>query len=107
MARTGRGDSAAESRAGDEDPESAPKVVQAGGRSFHRLGDLFVDALFEEEMGERMARIEAYSESYFELLAGHPGLKSVFALGEHIILVLGNAAYEIVPPNKTVEGSVE
>ena len=82
-------------RSGKQGQPDALQVIHLGGLSFHRLGELLVDSRFKEEMRERLIRIEVYSEAYFALLAGHPRLKKLFALGEHLIFILEGKAYEI------------
>lgn len=44
------------------------------------------------------AKVAAFSDAYFKLLARHPELKRYFALGERVLVVLGEEVYESAPP---------
>jgi hypothetical protein len=41
-------------------------------------------------------KIEFLSDAYFDLLLEHPELGEYFAVGERVIVVLDNVAYETV-----------
>jgi|GEM_PF-70742 len=96
LARTGKtGQPSGEQKKGAR--EEGPEVIQVAGFCLHRLGEVLVDSRFEDEMKAKLIEIKAYGEVYFELLAEHPELKKVFALGEQIIFVLDGKAYEVKP----------
>ena len=37
------------------------------------------------------------SDDYFKLLDGHPEIKDYLAIGDHVIIVVGDVAYEVKP----------
>ncbi len=86
-------------RQGDATTPASPAVAtRAGGRTFYRVGDRWVDQACSAEWEKRAVRIEAFSTEYFELLAKAPDLKAVFALGNRIVLAIGERVIEVVPP---------
>jgi Ca-activated chloride channel family protein len=83
--------------AGDEIEErsSAPLLQHVGTRTFYWLGDRWVDGDFDQDTETK--KVELFSEEYFDLVRKHPELAKCFALGERVIVVLNNTAYETVP----------
>jgi hypothetical protein len=43
-------------------------------------------------------KIELFSEDYFKLVRTHPELAKCFALGERVVVVIDNIAYETIVP---------
>jgi Ca-activated chloride channel family protein len=70
-------------------------VTCVGARTFYRVGERWVDADYNKNIETR--RIEAFSEEYFELIRKHPDLAKCLALGERVIVMIGDTAYESVP----------
>ena len=68
-------------------------VRHVGQRLFYRIEEQWVDSSYKAEMKTR--RITFASDAYFELLADHPELKPCLALGQRVIVVLGDTAIMI------------
>ena len=75
--------------------DQAFPVVHVGALVFHRLGGLFVDSRYNKSMEKDLIEVKAYSDQYFDLLAKHPVLKKIFALGNRLIFVLEGKAYRV------------
>jgi Ca-activated chloride channel family protein len=72
-----------------------PSVIQhAGGRTFVRDGERWVDAAWDGK--SEPTRVTAFTDAYFKLLAEQPELAKAFALGPRVVIVLGGKAYETV-----------
>lgn len=71
-----------------------------GKRTFHLVGEVWIDGAFTETMQKNVRKVHAFSEEYFALLRDHPELTRVFALGRALVLVLDGQAIEIVVPAK-------
>jgi Ca-activated chloride channel family protein len=70
----------------------------AGGRAFVKLDGRWVDSAWDGE--QKAKRVVAYSKKYFELLRDQAELREYLALGEHVLIVLGDGeVVEIVPPD--------
>lgn len=76
----------------------------AGAAVFRHVGDktlVLVDNRWTDVAwdGKKLpTKVPAFSEDYFKLLARHPDLKRYFALGERVLVVLGDEVYESTPP---------
>lgn len=74
-------------------------ATRVGGRTFYRIDDRWVDA--KHDLTRETEKVEAFTERYFELLRGHEDLAPCFALGDRVIVVIGEKSFEIVPPSDT------
>ena len=79
----------------DGSRESAD-IHRVGGRSFHRIGGVWVDSAFRKGMETKVKKVKAFSTEYFELLDKHPELAKVFAFSTRILVVLGEQVFEVV-----------
>lgn len=71
---------------------------RAGGVTFVRLGDLWVDVRYDaESMAKRLERVEAFSDAYFALLRAQPALAKALAVAPRCIVVVGERAIRIDP----------
>jgi Ca-activated chloride channel family protein len=77
---------------------AGPKVSFVGKRTFYRVDDKWIDSAYDEKV--ETTKIELFSEEYFELLRKHEDLARCFALGDQVIIVVGDKAYETVPPGE-------
>jgi Ca-activated chloride channel family protein len=84
-----------EGAAGDANVREAI-VERVGNRTFYHVGERWIDADHDEKAETR--KIEVFSEEYFKLIRKHPELARCFALGERVIVVIDNVAFETVPP---------
>jgi len=65
-------------------------------RTFVYLGGIWVDTLYDaQRMRKDLARIEAFSNEYFDLLKRHPGLGKLLAVGPDCIVVVEGKAYHV------------
>ena len=80
----------------DKAQSSAPLLRHVGTRTFYWLGDKWVDGDFDKDTETK--KVELFSEEYFELIRKHPELAKCFALGERVIVVISDTAYETVAP---------
>ncbi len=67
------------------------KVV--GDKTFVQRDDAWIDSRYQEGMA--ISRIGFGSDNYYQLLGERPDWGSYFALGEHVIFVVGGQAYEV------------
>ncbi len=73
---------------------SQPAVRSAGSKTFFQRSGVWVDSAFDAAAGEPIA-VPFASEAYFDLLAARPEAGAYLALGEELIVVLGEQAYRI------------
>ncbi|MBI5959875.1 MAG: VWA domain-containing protein [Chloroflexi bacterium] len=74
----------------------ASTVRSAGDRTFVWRDGVWIDTTYDpDEMTPR--RIEFLSDEYFELLDQDERIAEYLALGDHVIFLLDDQAYEIVP----------
>ncbi len=71
-------------------------VERVGPRTFYRVGERWVDAGYDGEAAT--TKVEAFSVEYFELIRRHGELAKCFALGERVVVLVGETTYETVPP---------
>ena len=69
--------------AAQADTSATPRTIV--GRTFRKVGDAWVDQGFTPKMPT--LRLRVLGKAYFRLLASHPELRSVFALGNRITWV--------------------
>lgn len=90
------------SYAGDKKPGADNGAVSAvGGKTFYCVDGVWMDQKFK--MGSETLKVEYLSDEYFKLLAANPGAGKFFALGDHVIVVLGGKTYEVTPKKATEE----
>ncbi|HDQ71109.1 MAG TPA: VWA domain-containing protein, partial [Chloroflexi bacterium] len=79
----------------NEGSASAVPVRHVGSKTFKRQDGVWIDTRFDPS---RMTTVEIGfgSANYFDLLAARPGWGDYFALGERVIFVAENVAYEVV-----------
>jgi Ca-activated chloride channel family protein len=65
--------------------ERSTRVRTIAGRSFRKIGDAWVDQAFKSSM--ETLRLRVLGQAYFRLLAEHPELSEIFALGNRITWV--------------------
>jgi hypothetical protein len=65
---------------------SGAGMRQAGGRTFVRRGDAWVDTRYHESERGRVVRVRPYSAGYFALLDAAPALAPWLALGDHVVV---------------------
>lgn len=69
-------------------------LLTVGSRTFYRNGETWIDSLVKEDAEK--TKIELFSDAYFQLLAEHPEAGPYLALGQRVVFVLDDRAYEIV-----------
>ncbi len=79
---------------GASDGGAQQRVASAGDKTFFLRSGVWVDSAFEAASGEPLA-VPFASAAYFDLLNAWPEAGAYLALGEEIIVVLGEQAYEI------------
>lgn len=76
----------------DGDGALQPLVKQVGGRTFYSADGRWVEATYDGKTETR--KIELFSDAYFDLIAKHPGVGKILALGERVVFSLGEVWYE-------------
>lgn len=77
--------------------EIGQQPIQAvGGKTFIMQNGVWTDTTFQPDTMETQ-KVVFLSDEYFALLEAHPELGEYFALGDHVIVVLEDVAYEVVP----------
>ncbi len=71
-------------------------ITIVGDRTFLWRDGVWIDTLYDAETMEPV-EIVFLSDEYFELLDQDERVAQFYALGEHLIFVLDNQAYEVVP----------
>lgn len=75
---------------------SSPSLLRhVGDKTFALVNDRWTDTAWDGKKSP--TKVVAFSDEYFKLLAQHPELKSHFALGERVLVVLGDEVYESAP----------
>ncbi len=77
----------------DEAPANPIQTVN--GKTFILQGEVWTDTTFEPDTMTTQ-RVDFLSDAYFDLLAEKPELAPFLALGERVIIVLDDVAYEVV-----------
>lgn len=67
----------------------------AGGRTFFRNGDKWIDSEVQKQVNARRVRLPFGSAEYFAVLARHPQAKSWLALGPQVEFTVGDTIYEV------------
>jgi Ca-activated chloride channel family protein len=77
----------------DEEP-----IRTVGTRVFVRDGERWLDTTWDGK--QETQRVTAFSPEYFELLKKDKTLARCLAIGKHVVVVVGDTIYEIVPPEE-------
>ena len=77
-------------------------VTQAGGHAFRLRNDRWVDTKLTD--GMRVVQVQAYSKSYFAMLEKIPELRSLFAVGDRVVVVGRGVAIEVVAQARELSG---
>lgn len=79
----------------------SPAVRHVGDKAFMLVAGRWTDTTWDQKTEPH--KITAFSDEYFELLAQHEQkeqLKKYLSLGDHLLIVLADRVYEIVPPEQ-------
>ena len=91
--------------ANDQSGTTTNAPIQAvGSKTFVRQNDVWVDTAYDSE-SHTLTAIDFASDAYFNLLATEPILGQYFALGQQVLVVVDDAAYQILA-EPTAEHSV-
>ncbi|MCL4256042.1 MAG: hypothetical protein KJ043_19960, partial [Anaerolineae bacterium] len=71
-------------------------ITAVNDKTFINLNGVWNDTTFQPDTMETV-KIEFLSDAYFDLLAEMPELAEYFALGQAVIVVIDDVAYEVVP----------
>ena len=70
------------------------------GKFFHLIGSTWVDREFKKGMADKMQELEAFSKSYFDLLAAHPKAARWLAFSTSMLIVIDGKPWLIQPPKQ-------
>ncbi|MCC7446899.1 MAG: VWA domain-containing protein [Anaerolineae bacterium] len=70
-------------------------IKQVNDRTFMLRGGIWTDTLYTDKM--KLVPVIFLSDDYFKLLDAHPEIKDYLAIGDHVVIVIGDTAYEIKP----------
>ena len=74
-------------------------IQQVNDRTFIQRNGVWIDTLYDSDK-IKLVPVVFLSDDYFKLLADHPEIKDYLALGDHVIVMVGDTAYEIKPESK-------
>ncbi|MFT4036549.1 MAG: VIT domain-containing protein [Thermomicrobiales bacterium] len=77
-----------------EEVQVAEVLRYAGSHAFVLRDDVWTDTRYDIE-AMTLEKVEFASDAYFDLLAANPELASAFALGQQVIVVVGDTAYQV------------
>ncbi|MBX3082592.1 MAG: VWA domain-containing protein [Anaerolineae bacterium] len=69
-------------------------IKQVNDRTFFLRAGVWIDALYDPNTMQKVS-IDFLSDAYFKLLDEHPEIKDYLAIGDKVIVVVGNVAYEV------------
>jgi len=75
---------------------AANQLANASGKTFIMQNNIWTDTTYEPD-NMTPTTVDFLSDAYFDLLLAYPELADAFALGDHLIIVIDGAAYEILP----------
>lgn len=81
--------------ASGESVNAAEVLRYVGNRTFVLRNDVWTDIAYDAETMDTVG-VAFASDDYFNLLSEHPELGEAFALGQQVIVVLGDTAYQVV-----------
>ena len=85
------------------DSGEAPGQVRfSGAHSFVLQGSTWIDTRFDPETMTTV-KVPFLSDDYFALANADPSLSAAFALGQSVIVISGDTAYEVVAEGSRVE----
>lgn len=70
-------------------------IKQVNDRTFVLRNSIWTDTQFTDKM--KVIPVVFLSDDYFKLLQDHPEIKDYLAIGDHVLIVIGDTAYEIKP----------
>jgi Ca-activated chloride channel family protein len=88
-----------------ERPGATATIKRVGDRTFLMVGGSYIDTAFKEDM--QMLKLKWGSDAYFAVLDAMPELKDCLALGESIVVVIGNKALVIAGEGKEQMSAAE
>ena len=71
-------------------------IKQVNDRTFILRGGIWTDTLYTSDK-MKLVPVIFLSDDYFKLLDAHPEIKDYLAIGDHVVIVIGDTAYEIKP----------
>ncbi len=71
-------------------------IKQINDRTFILRGGIWTDTLYTSDK-MKLVPVIFLSDDYFKLLDAHPEIKDYLAIGDHVVIVIGDTAYEIKP----------
>ncbi len=71
-------------------------IKQVNDRTFILRNGIWTDTLYTSDK-MKVQQVVFLSDDYFKLLSDHPEIKDYLAIGDHVIVVVGETAYEIKP----------
>ncbi len=71
-------------------------IQQVNDRTFVLKNGIWTDTLYTSDQ-TKVVPITFLSDEYFKLLDDHPDIKDYLAIGDHVLIVIGDTAYEIKP----------
>ena len=77
-------------------PDGKSIIRHVGAKTFLYDGRRWLDTAWDGE--KETTQVEAFSDGYFALLTEHDDIARYLALGERLVLVIGEKIYEISPP---------
>ena len=75
-----------------------PQTKTAGGRTFLRIGETWVERGLVDLADAHRRTVEAFSDEYFDLLRDRPELAPILALGQRVLFALDGTAVLVEPP---------
>ena len=70
-------------------------IKQVNDRTFVLRGGIWIDTTYDEKM--KVTPVIFLSDDYFKLLEAHPEIKDYLAIGDRVVVVVGDTAYEVKP----------
>ncbi len=71
-------------------------IKQVNDRTFVLRNGTWIDTLYTSDQ-MKVTPVIFLSDEYFKLLEEHPEIKDYLAIGDHVIVVVGDVAYEVKP----------
>ncbi len=71
-------------------------IKQVNDRTFILRGGAWIDTLYTSDK-MKVIPVIFLSDDYFKLLDAHPEIKDYLAIGDHVVVVVGDVAYEVKP----------
>jgi hypothetical protein len=71
-------------------------IKQVNDRTFVLRNGTWIDTQYTSDK-MKVTPVIFLSDDYFKLLDAHPDIKDYLAIGNHVIVVVGDVAYEVKP----------